>query len=130
MNNDNFLTPRMNALWFTYVAIFLFALMPNFGIYLELWQILGFSAAWMILVNLWNISSSKTVMDERKQQIATNGMAWAFVTTSLALVAAGTTNIETNLEFLRDVSEFGLWTFIMYLSLNILYQEFGGGENE
>mgnify|MGYP000515192147 CR=1 FL=1 len=53
MNNDNFLTPRMNALWFTYVAIFLFALMPNFGIYLELWQILGFSAAWMILVNLW-----------------------------------------------------------------------------
>ena len=120
----------MNALWFTYVAIFLFALMPNFDIYLELWQILGFSAAWMILVNLWNISSSKTVMDERKQQIATNGMAWAFVTTSLALVAAGTTNIETNLEFLRDVSEFGLWTFIMYLSLNILYQEFGGGENE
>jgi len=53
-------------------------------------------------------------------------MAWAFVTVSLALVSAGKTGIEINLDLSRNVSELGLWTFIMYLSLSILYQQLGG----
>jgi len=128
MDRDNLLPRRMNALFFTYTAIFLFAFAPNLGPELGLYQVFAGSTAFTILVNLWALYNEKPIMDERKQMIATNGMAWAFVTVSLALVLAGTTGIEINLGFIRNTSELGLWTFIMYLSLSILYQQFGGEE--
>ncbi|WEL23143.1 hypothetical protein [Candidatus Nanohalovita haloferacivicina] len=118
----------MNALFFTYTAVFLFAFLPNFGLVLNFSQISAGSAVFTVIVNLWALYNEKPIMDERKREITTNGMAWAFVTVSLALIAAGTTSIEINLDFIRDVSELGLWTFIMYLSLSTLYHQFGGGE--
>jgi len=116
----------MNALFFTYTAVFLFAFLPNLGPELGLYQVFVSSVIFTVLVNLWAIYNEKPIMDERKQMIVTNGMAWAFVTVSLALVSAGTTGIEINLDLSRNVSELGLWTFIMYLSLSILYQQLGG----
>jgi hypothetical protein len=130
MNKDNLLPARMNALFFTYVTIFLFAFVPTFGPELGFYQVFAGSAVFTVLVNLWALYNDKPIIDERKQILVTNGMAWAFVTVSLALVAAGTTGIEISLEFLRDVSELGLWTFITYLSLNMLYQGFGGRKDE
>ena len=122
------LPARMSALFFTYTAIFLFAFLPNLGPELGPYQIFAGSIGFTLLVNLWGLYNDKPIMDERKQILVTNGMAWAFVTTSLALVAAGTTDIEINLGFIRNVSELGLWTFIMYLSPNILHQQLGGGK--
>lgn len=118
----------MNALWFTYVSIFLFAMLPDFGVDLSFLQVVLGGVIWVVLVNLWALYNDKPIMDERKQLIVTQGMAWAFVTVSLALVSAGTTGIGISTDFIRDVSELGLWTFIMYLSLNILYHRFGGEE--
>ena len=122
------LPTRMDALFFTYTAVFLFAFLPTFGVELGFSQVFAGSIVFTIVVNLWALFNERPIMDERKRRITTNGMAWAFVTVSLALVAAGTTGIEISLDFIRDVSELGLWTFIMYLSLSLLYQQFGGGK--
>lgn len=116
----------MNALFFTYVAIFSFAFLPNLGLNLDFVQTTVASGIFVIIANLWNLYNDKPIIDERKQIIVTQSMAWAYVAVSLAVVTAGTTGIEINLDFLRDISSLGLWTFIMYLSVNMLYQQFGG----
>ena len=128
MDKDKLLQMRIDALFFTYTAIFLFAFLPNLGIELRFYQVFMGSAVFTVLVNLWALYNERPIIDERKQMIVTNGMAWAFVAVSLALVISGTIGIETDLELIRNISELGLWTFIMYLSLNVLYQQFGGGE--
>lgn len=130
MNLEKLLPARMNALWFTYVAIFLFALLPNFGPELSLFQIFGVSAAWLVIVNLWSMYNRKPVMDERKQRVATEGMAWAFVAVSLLLVPMGTTGVEIDAELVRSNAEMGLWTFLVYFSLKGLWQKYGAANNE
>lgn len=130
MKRDDLLPARMNALWFTYMAIFLFALLPNFGPELNMVQIFGISAAWLAVVNLWSVYSEKPVIDERKQRLATNGMAWAFVTVSLILISSGTAGVEIDGELLRNTAEMGLWTWITYFSLRNLWQLYRGGDGE
>jgi hypothetical protein len=67
-------------------------------------------------------------MDERKQEILTNGMAWSYIAVTLSLVATVGTGIELDTAVIEGTIGLGIWTFILYLSLNLLYQQFGGGE--
>jgi hypothetical protein len=128
MNREKLLPAKMNALWFTYVAIFLFALLPNFGPELSLFQIFAVSAAWMVFVNLWSMYNEKPIMDERKQAVATEGMAWGFIVVSLLLVPMGNTGVEIDTELVRSTAEMGLWTFLIYFSVKSLWQKHGGDE--
>ena len=126
LEREKMFSPLINAFFFTYMAIGLYALLPNFGVTLSIIQVLGLSTAWTVLVNLWNQYLTEPVMDERKEKTVTKGMVWAFVTVSLAFLLATTTGIELTTELIRGTVTLGLWTFIMYLSLVKLYQRFGG----
>lgn len=120
----------MNALWFTYVALFLSALLPNFGPEPDLFQIFSGSAGFVVLVNLWAVYREKPIIDERKEKLVTEAMAWAFVTVSLLLVAAGTTSVELTRELILDTAEMGLWTWLMVFSFKNLYQRYGSDGRE
>lgn len=122
---ENLLPLRMNALWFTYVAIFLYALLPNFGPVLSFLEIAGVSLTWVFLVNAWSIYNDKPIMDERKQKIATNAMAWAFVVVSLLLISAGSIGVDINEELIREITEMGLWAWLIVFSVRNLYQMYG-----
>ncbi|WP_414836976.1 hypothetical protein [Candidatus Nanohalococcus occultus] len=128
MRRADFLPARMNALWFTYVALFLFSLMPNWGLYLDMFEIAAVSGFWLVLVNLWSWYSGRPIIDERKQQIATEAMAWGFVVVSLALIPAGTTGIELNPDLIRSTAELGLWAWLIVFSLKNLVQLRGGSD--
>lgn len=125
---EKLLPVRMNALWFTYVALFLFALLPNFGPELDFLQIFSASTVFVLLVNLWSLYTERPVIDERKQEVMTEAMAWAFVVVSLLLIPAGTTGVELNSDLIRDTAEMGLWTWVIVFSVKNLWQEYGGGE--
>ena len=125
MKSGKVLPLRMSMLWFTYVAIFLFALMPNFGVELSLVQIIAGSTVWTVLVNFWAFYKDKPVMDERKQELATEAMAWGFIVVSLLLIPAGTTGVELDAELIRNTAEMGLWTWLIVFSVKNLYQKYG-----
>ena len=127
MNKDDLLPMKMNALIFTYIASLPFVISQNF-IEISLLQITGIGVLVVILENLWNISRGTPVMDERKQEILTNGMAWSYIAVTLSLVATVGTGIELDTAVIEGTIGFGIWTFILCLSLNLLYQQFGGGE--
>jgi len=55
-------------------------------------------------------------------------MSWSYIAVTLSLIATVGTEIQINTDVIKGTIEFGIWTFIMYLSLNILHQQFGGGE--
>lgn len=126
MNREDLLPARMNAFWFTYVAIFLFALLPNFGVELGFFQIIAGSGIWLVLVNLWSIYNERPIMDERKQRLVTDGMAWAFVVVSLLLIPMGTTGVEIDADLVRNTASMGLWTWLIYFSVKNLMQKYGG----
>lgn len=117
---------RMSAFWFTYIAIFLFALLPNYNIELGLVEIFGYSAIATVLVNGWNWYKDKPLMDKRKQELVTEAMAWGFIAVSLALIPAGTTGGELDTDLIRDTASFGLWVWLLVFFLNILYQRRSG----
>lgn len=127
MNRDDLLPMQMNALIFTYIAAAPFVISQNF-IEISLLQIIGVGIVAVILENLWNIRRGTPVIDERKQEIITNGMAWSYIAVTLSLIATAGTGIEINNAVIEGTIGFGIWTFILYLSLNMLYQNFGGGE--
>lgn len=130
MNREKILPARMNALWFTYVAIFMFSLLPGFGYTPSLVQILSVSASWVVIVNLYAFYQEKPIMDERKQRLATEAMAWAFVAIALITIVSGSTETAITEELLRNTAEMGLWTWLMAFSFKNLYQRYGAGLTE
>jgi DMSO/TMAO reductase YedYZ heme-binding membrane subunit len=122
---EKLVSARMNALWFTYIALFMFSLMPNWDVYLNLVEIMGISAGFTALLNLWYIYSDTELFDERKKEVVTNGMAWAFVVLSVALII--TVSIESDLtkEMIRETASLGLWTWLTYFSVSNLYHKYG-----
>ncbi len=126
MKKEKLLSPRMNALWFSYVAIFMFSLAPGFGFKPNLIQILSVSTGWIVFVNGWALYNDRPIMDERKQGLATEAMAWAFVTMALMTVISGSTGIEVDVGLLRDTAEMGLWTWLIVFSTKNLWQRYGG----
>jgi len=127
MDSKNLLPLRMNALIFTYIAAAPFIISQDF-LDLTLLQITGIAVPAVILENLWNLKRDKPVMDERKQEILTNGMSWGYIAITLSLITALGTGIQPNTALIRGTMEFGVWIFVLYLSLNLLYQNFGGDE--
>jgi|APHM01.1.fsa_nt_gi hypothetical protein len=122
---EKLVSARMNALWFTYLALFLFSLMPNWEIYLSTWEIIGVSTGLIILLNIWNLYRDKSLFDERKKKLNTNGMAWGFVVLSLALIPAGASLVDISKEIIRETASLGLWTWLIYFSLGNLHQKYG-----
>ncbi len=122
---EKLVSALMNALWFTYIALFLFSLLPNWDVYLNLVEIMGISAGFTALLNLWYIYLDTELFDERKKEVVTKGMAWAFVVLSIALIA--TVSIETDLtkEMIRETASLGLWTWLTYFSVSNLYHKYG-----
>ncbi len=127
MNREDFLPMQMNVLIFTYIAALPFVISQNF-IEISLLQITGIGVLVVVLENLWNIRRGTPVMDERKQEILTNGMAWGYIAVTLSLITTLGTGIELDTAVIEGTIGLGIWTFILYLSLNLLYQQFGGGE--
>jgi hypothetical protein len=122
---ENFVSARMNALWFTYIALFLFSLLPNWDVYLGFLQIIGISTGLTVLLNFWNFYRDDNLFDERKKEVVTNGMAWAFVVVSLLMIPMGTTGVEVDADLVRDTAEMGLWTWLIYFSVSNLYHKYG-----
>ena len=122
---EKIVSARMNALWFTYIALFLFSLMPNWEIYLNLVEIIGISAGFTALLNLWYIYSDTELFDERKKVVVTNGMAWAFVVVSIALIITVSTESDLTKEMIRETASLGLWTWLIYFSVSNLYHKYG-----
>ena len=78
-----------------------------------------------ILLNFWSLYRDDKLFDERKKKVVTNGMAWAFVVLSVALIHAGTTETELTKEMIRDTASLGLWTWLIYFSVSNLYHKYG-----
>lgn len=127
MNKDDLLPIKMNALIFTYIAAAPFIISQGF-MEINLLQATGVGVVAVVLENLWNIRRGTPVMDERKQEILTNGMAWGYIAVTLSLIATVGTGMELDSAVIEGTIGFGIWTFILYLSLNLLYQQFEGGE--
>jgi DMSO/TMAO reductase YedYZ heme-binding membrane subunit len=122
---EKIVSARMNALWFTYIALFLFSLMPNWDVYLNLVEIIGISAGFTAFLNLWYIYSDTELFDERKKEVVTNGMAWAFVVLSIALITTVSTETDLTKEMIRETASLGLWTWLTYFSVSNLYHKYG-----
>ncbi|MFB6214208.1 MAG: hypothetical protein ABEJ07_06660 [Candidatus Nanohaloarchaea archaeon] len=122
---EKLVSARMNALWFTYIALFLFSLMPNWDIYLNFVQIFGISTGFTVLLNIWNWHRDDGIFDERKKKVATNGMAWAFVVVTLLMIPMGTTGVEIDAKLVRETALMGLWSWMTYFSLENLYHRYG-----
>jgi hypothetical protein len=122
---EKLVSARMNALWFAYIALFQFSLLPNLEIYLSFLQIIAISTGLTVLLNLWNWHKDNAVFDERKKKVATNGMAWGFVVVSIALIATVSTETELTKEMIRITASSGFWTWLNYFSLSNLYHKYG-----
>jgi DMSO/TMAO reductase YedYZ heme-binding membrane subunit len=122
---EKIVSARMNALWFTYIALFLFSLMPNWDIYLNLVEIIGISAGFTALLNLWYLYLDTELFDEKKKEVVTNGMAWAFVVLSIALITTVSTESDLTKEMIRETASLGLWTWLIYFSVSNLYHKYG-----
>jgi DMSO/TMAO reductase YedYZ heme-binding membrane subunit len=122
---EKLVSARMNALWFTYIALFLFSLLPNWDVYLNLVEIIGISAGFTALLNLWYIYLDTELFDERKKEVVTNGMAWAFVVVSIALITTVSTETDLTKEMIRETASLGLWTWLTYFSVSNLYHKYG-----
>ncbi|MFB6158965.1 MAG: hypothetical protein ABEJ72_03600 [Candidatus Aenigmatarchaeota archaeon] len=122
---EKLVSARMNALWFTYIALFLFSLMPNWEIYLNFVEIIGISTGLTVLLNLWSFYRDENLFDERKKKVVTNGMAWAFVVVSLLMIPMGTTGVEIDANLVRETAIMGLWTWLIYFSVSNLYHKYG-----
>ncbi|QGA80592.1 hypothetical protein LC1Nh_0703 [Candidatus Nanohalobium constans] len=115
---------RMNALIFVYFSAVSFAIDGLLG--QNLLYISSLSALIVLGENIWSINRETPVIDERKEELLTKGMAWSYITATLVTVFMLGTNAVVNAEAVTGVLEFGIWTFVMYISLNLLYQQFGG----
>jgi DMSO/TMAO reductase YedYZ heme-binding membrane subunit len=122
---EKLVSARMNALWFTYIALFLFSLMPNWDVYLNLVEIIGISAGFTALLNLWYMYLDTELFDERKKEVVTNGMAWAFVVLSIALITTVSVESDLTKEMIRETASLGLWTWLTYFSVSNLYHKYG-----
>ena len=122
---EKLVSSRMNALWFTYIALFLFSLMPNWDVYLNLVDIIGISAGFTELLNLFYIYLDTELFDERKKKVVTNGMAWAFVVLSIALITTVSVESDLTKEMIRETASLGLWTWLIYFSVSNLYHKYG-----
>ena len=123
---EKLVSARMNALWFTYIALFLFSLLPNRDVYLNLVAIIGISAGFTALLNIWYIYLDTEIFDERKKEVITKGMAWAFVVLSIALITTVSTESDLTKEMIRETASLGLWTWLIYFSVSNLYYKYGG----
>ncbi|MFB6245708.1 MAG: hypothetical protein ABEJ03_05180 [Candidatus Nanohaloarchaea archaeon] len=122
---ENLVSARMNALWFTYIALFMFSLLPNWEIYLNFPQIVGISAGLTVLLNVWNLARDESLFDERKKKVVTNGMAWAFVVVSILMIPMGATGVEVDANLVRETAAMGLWTWLTYFSVSNVYHKYG-----
>ena len=116
---------RMNALWFTYMSIFMFSFLPDHGIVLDFLEIMIASAALTVLLNAWNWYRGGSIFDERKKVVATRGMAWAFVVVTLLTIPIGATEVEISRDLMRETVSMGLWTFIIYYFVSNLHHKHG-----
>lgn len=124
MNKDNLLSVRMNALIFAYFSAVSFVIDGLLG--RNLLYIFSSSAVIVLAENMWSINRETPVIDERKEEMLTKGMAWSYITSTLIAVLMLGSGSSINAEAVTGVLEFGIWTFVMYISLNMLYHYFGG----
>jgi len=126
MKKENLLSMRMNFLIFTYFSAVSFAVDGFLG--QNLLYIFSLSALIVLGENMWSINRETSVIDERKEELLTKSMAWSYITATMITLFMLGTDAVVNAEAVTGILEFGIWTFIMYISLNLLYQQFGGGQ--
>ena len=75
-----------------------------------------------VIANLWNIYTVKNgkMMDERKQKLVTEAMAWGFVTTVTAVILAAKTLENPGPEIFQDIVLIGVCTWLIaFIGKNI-----------
>lgn len=128
MNQENLLSMRMNALIFVYFSAVSFAIDGFLG--QNLLFIFSLSALIVLGENMWSINRETPVIDEKKELILTKGMAWSYITTTLLTVILLGTETSLTTDSVTGILEFGIWTFVMYISLKLLYQHYERDKNE
>lgn len=128
MKTENRLSMRMNALIFAYFSAVSFAIDGFLG--QNLLYIFSLSALIVIGENMWSINREKPLIDQKKESILTEGMAWSYITTSLLTVIMLGTGESLTADSVTGILDFGIWTFVMYISLKLLYQHYGRDKNE
>ncbi|QKQ98535.1 hypothetical protein GKQ38_03340 [Candidatus Nanohaloarchaea archaeon] len=117
----------MTAMWFTVTAVWLSIMNGEHSLGLELVHLFGGSLLVAVLVNIWNIRREQPVMDERKQRLVTNAMAWAFVVIAVGLLVASKMANQP-FDAMTDLLEFGFWTWLIVISGTMLWQKYGRSE--
>ena len=126
MDREGLLPMRMDALIFAYFSAVSFSVDGLLG--QNLLYIFSLSAVIVLAANTWSLNRERPLIDERKEEMLTKGMAWSYITSTLvALVMLGRSN-AVNAEAATGILEFGILTFVLYLSLNLLYHHFEGGK--
>ncbi|MFB6203528.1 MAG: hypothetical protein ABEK01_03480 [Candidatus Nanohaloarchaea archaeon] len=126
MEREDLVSPRMTGMWIAVTAVWLSMLNADYGLGLDLIQVLGGGVLFAAAVQLWDLRTGSPVMDERKKRLLTESMAWAFVVTSIGVLVASRMANEP-LDAMRDVLELGFWTWLVSFSGKSLWQRYGKG---
>lgn len=129
LRDKGLLPARMSAMWFTVTAVWLSIINGEYSPGLELAHLFGGGLLVAVLINVWNIRREQPLMDERKQRLVTNAMAWSFVVTAVGLLVASRMANEP-FNAMKDVLEFGFWILLLVMSGTVLWQKYGGGNSE
>ncbi|MFB6209822.1 MAG: hypothetical protein ABEJ56_06845 [Candidatus Nanohaloarchaea archaeon] len=119
---------KMTAMWLTVVGVSLSILNSDSSLGLSLLHIAGISISVTIGVNLWNYyKNGKSIIDERKQKILTDAMAWGFMAALIASVLASELISSPKPVDFMNIARFGFWTWIATFSIKSLSHKWGGG---
>ena len=122
MNREDLLPAHITGLWFM-IAAFLFGLLfGDYGTELNILYITVGGVVVAVIANLWNIYTVKNgkMMDERKQKLVTEAMAWGFVTTVTAGILAAKTLKNPRPEIFQDIVLIGVCTWLIaFIGKNI-----------
>ncbi|MFB6182418.1 MAG: hypothetical protein ABEJ24_06010 [Candidatus Magasanikbacteria bacterium] len=122
---EKMIPARMNALLFTYIALAIFSLAPRLQYNPSILEIIVIPTVTTTFLNIWNWYKENEIFDERKIDVATNGMAWAYVAVTLTMLILVAISQKATVDGVRDILSLGLWTWMAYYSLENLYHKFG-----
>lgn len=118
---------RMNMMWYTITSAWLFIFGDTFQINLDIYGIVTIPLLLVFIVNLWNNYRREPIMDERKQKLVTDGMAWGFISIILSAIIIDKIGIQSNL---KNLIQLGFWIWILYISSKTLYQNLETKDNK
>lgn len=122
MNREDLLSAHITGLWFVMAALLIALLFGDYGTELNILYITVGGVFVAVIANLWNIYTVKNgkMMDERKQKLVTEAMAWGFITTVTAVILAAKTLENPTPKIFQDIVLIGVCTWLIaFIGKNI-----------